>query len=521
MTPAHDTPVLVRREQDLARRRLDAGDPAGAHQAARQSLNRLAPGPERVDTLLLLSTIDQERAEIAAGRAWLDQALQEACDDRAALARAHLMAGMAGWTDVDDERSHAVAAISALDGREAEDPTSAATALVLLAGTDFEAGHGLRVELLDRAVALEPATDLVAMMRPSTQRAIFLGHAGRLAEALPAIGACVTRAEHDGDQTTRPHLLRTLAWMELGHGELRRAHEHIDQAIALREDLALDDAYIWAVAAQIQAARGAGDPAQDLADRAITRAQQSGNPWAEIRARAAAGFAHLTADRPTPAAEELSAADALGRAGRLVEIGWHRMHGDLVEALVGAGRIEPARAALQSFLDRAELTGHPWSVAVSARSAGFVALADGRLDDAVDHFERCLAAPLVEQYPFERARALVGLGASLRRANRRRDARAALEAAVHAFVDMGSEPWAGKARYELAAVSGRVAAGAEELTTMQRRVAVLAGMGRTNAEIARELFLSVRTVETHLAAVYRKLGARSRTELAYFTIVAE
>ena len=512
-TEPTDSAALARRELELARRKLEAGDPLGARDAAIQALGRLPAGPDRVDTLLMLSGVEQARAELADARTWLAQALVEAGDERAALARAHVAAGMTAWEDVGTERAHAVAAVRALAGHEDEDPTTAATALVLLAGTDFEAGEGLRVDLFDRAVELEPLTDLVVMMRPSTQRAIFLGHAGQLAESMPAIVACLEAAQREGDQSARPHLLRTLAWMELGAGRLIDARVHIEQAMALADELDLADAYIWAVAGQIHAALGENDVGVELCQNALARARRVGNPWGEVRALGSAGFVHLTADRFADAAAALVAADGIDTAGELVEIAWQRVHGDLVEALVGCGRLAEATEAAHAFAARATKTGHPWSAAVSARGIGQVHLAAGHLDEAVAAFEGSLARPAMVEMPFERARSLLVLGGALRRANRRRDAREALQDAAAAFDGLGSGPWAAKARAELGTVSGR-AASADDLTAMQRRVAALAAVGRTNAEIAQELYLSVRTVEAHLAAAYRKLGARSRTELA-------
>lgn len=512
-TPPTDVNRLITRELALARCRLDAGDTAGAREVGARSLDRRAPGPGRVDALLLLSAVEQAGSRLPEARQWLTQALAEAGTDRAALARAHVTAGMTAWDDVDTELAHAEAAVRALAGHEEEDPTSAATALVLLAGTDFEAGRGLRVDLLDRAVALEERTDLVTMMRPSTQRAIFLGHAGRIADSLPAIGECVARAVRLGDESSLPHLLRTLAWMQLGAGMLREARDTIARAMSLAEELDLADAYIWAVAGHIRAALGDTDVAADLCRRAVDRARTSGNPWAEVRALAATGFAHLSADRSADAAQALTAAAEIASSGRLVEIGWHRMHGDLVEALVGCGRLTEAAQASRAFRERAELTGHPWSAAVSRHGLALVAAAAGRLDDAIQEFDRGLAEPALVQMPFERARGLLGLGVALRRANRRKNARAVLAEAENLFDSIGARPWVQRARAEAGAISGR-AGDPDGLTATQYRVVSLAAAGRTNAEIAQELFLSVRTVESHLAAAYRKLGARSRTELA-------
>ena len=100
-----------------------------------------------------------------------------------------------------------------------------------------------------------------------------------------------------------------------------------------------------------------------------------------------------------------------------------------------------------------------------------------------------------------------------RQAQRRRAAREALEQALAIFEQLGAPLWAEKARAELRRISGRRAA-SDELTETERRVAELAAQGRTNKEIAAELFMGVSTVEAHLSHVYRKLGVRSRTELA-------
>jgi DNA-binding NarL/FixJ family response regulator len=99
------------------------------------------------------------------------------------------------------------------------------------------------------------------------------------------------------------------------------------------------------------------------------------------------------------------------------------------------------------------------------------------------------------------------------RAGRRRLARADLEQAESVFTELGAKVWARRATAELGRVGGR-SPSRWELTSSERSVAGLAAAGRSNREIADVLVISVRTVESHLAATYRKLGVRSRVQLA-------
>ena len=101
-----------------------------------------------------------------------------------------------------------------------------------------------------------------------------------------------------------------------------------------------------------------------------------------------------------------------------------------------------------------------------------------------------------------------------RRAKQRAEARATLESALAVFEELGAALWAERARAEIARLGGRRARDRDELTETERRIAELAADGRSNREIAGELFVSERTVEANLTRAYRKLGVRSRTELA-------
>ena len=108
-------------------------------------------------------------------------------------------------------------------------------------------------------------------------------------------------------------------------------------------------------------------------------------------------------------------------------------------------------------------------------------------------------------------------GEWLRRTNRRVDAREQLRAAHEAFVSMGADAFAGRARRELLATGEKVRSRRsdtrDELTAQEEQIARLARDGLTNPEIGAQLFLSPRTVEWHLRKVFTKLGISSRRQL--------
>jgi DNA-binding NarL/FixJ family response regulator len=117
----------------------------------------------------------------------------------------------------------------------------------------------------------------------------------------------------------------------------------------------------------------------------------------------------------------------------------------------------------------------------------------------------------------EHARALLELGAAMRRGGQPKEARDPLRNALDEASRCGARPLAERARVELAAAGGRPRRdslrGADSLTPSERRVAQLAGGGLTNREIAHSLFVSPKTVERHLGNIYVKLGTNDRRQL--------
>jgi DNA-binding CsgD family transcriptional regulator len=182
-------------------------------------------------------------------------------------------------------------------------------------------------------------------------------------------------------------------------------------------------------------------------------------------------------------------------------------------ALAAQGRGAEARALAEDELARARAWGTPRVIGAAVRAMGLV--------EGGPHGLALLreSARMLERSParLELARTLTDLGAALRRSNQRAAAREPLRAALADARRGGALALARRAHEELGATGERlrplVAVGVESLTPSERRVAEQAAAGRTNREIAQTLFLTIKTVETHLSNAYRKLDIQSRRDL--------
>jgi len=182
-------------------------------------------------------------------------------------------------------------------------------------------------------------------------------------------------------------------------------------------------------------------------------------------------------------------------------------------ALHACGEERRARELVEDELTRARAAGAGRALGIALRAAGVLGLrgdSDAALQESVRVLERVGAR-------LEQARALTDLGALLRRANRRSEARTPLTRGLELAGACGATVLADRARTELAAMGARprnvMLSGLESLTPSERRVGGLAARGMSNAQIAQSLFVTLKTVETHLSAVYRKLDIASRHEL--------
>jgi DNA-binding CsgD family transcriptional regulator len=189
-----------------------------------------------------------------------------------------------------------------------------------------------------------------------------------------------------------------------------------------------------------------------------------------------------------------------------------------IGSLVALGRLDEARSALDELQEVRRTAGDESSsvtTALAARAEGLIAGAEGDHQAAVLALLRSL--DVIESLPipwlYERGRALLALGHAQRRASKKADARATLGQAISIFDELGSKLWAQQARRELDQISGRPSQ-TSALTETEARVAASVAAGRSNAEAARELFMSPKTVEWNLSKIYKKLHVRTRAELA-------
>ena len=138
--------------------------------------------------------------------------------------------------------------------------------------------------------------------------------------------------------------------------------------------------------------------------------------------------------------------------------------------------------------------------------------AEGGIDGAADALDRALAEHDACPMPFELARTLLVAGQVRRRLKQKRQARELLARAAELFDGLGAQQWGERARQEHARTATRSAP--TDLTPTELRIARLAASGLTNDAIAAKAFVSRKTVEANLGRVYRKLGIKTRAQLA-------
>jgi DNA-binding CsgD family transcriptional regulator len=350
----------------------------------------------------------------------------------------------------------------------------------LVADERWDAAH----ELLTGVISLGERTGHVGMTALAhDQMGELEWRRGRWAEARARGTHALTLAEgQDQDQPIVHQGHLRLARIDAGRGRTATARSRADAALALGRRTGWLSLVIWAHEVLALAAAADGDTAEQL--------------------RHLDALAVLATDR---------------RVRHPGLLWWPAAH---VEALVAQGRTADAEAALARLRSATAATitdpsgGNRWARAAVARgeaalvgAAGHPDRAARRLDEAVDLLAELGAG-------FELALTLLARGGHHRAAGDRDAAARDLGEAHARFTHLDARPWADRAA-RLAGPAPRPAAAlASKLTDAEMRVALVVGDGATNRQTADRLFLSIKTVDSHLQSIYRRLGIRSRSQLA-------
>ncbi|HEX6580334.1 MAG TPA: AAA family ATPase [Actinomycetota bacterium] len=517
-TPRDRGEDLVRRTHQAGVAHFESGDTSLARSVLEQAVDLSSAGPARARVLLDLGMGIAEAEGWRGAWAVFEAARGEAGDDLALRALIEQNLGYS-WLfrgDLAASERHARAALELAE--ELQDPRVMAEAFQAYPFVEFLLGRGVDQELLDRGIALEGHLEgefKSHVLRASFVVAQLLKFTDRLDEARRTFTELLGDAVSHGVTGPIPQILYHLAELECRAGNWDTALEHAreSRAVAQRISMGALSSEGHFVVGLVEASLGRADPARLAALEGLQVAEAAGEILLVIPNLAVLGFLELSLGRPAEADAYLSRAVELEQAMGVREPAYFRIVPDEVESLVALGQLDEAEALLAPFEDAGRILDRAWAMATGARCRALVFAARGDLqaasdaaDEAVRHHDRL-------SLPFELGRTLLVRGAVGRRAKRKREARDTLTEALEVFDGLGAALWADKARAELARIGGR-APSSLDLTPSEDRVAALVAAGSTNREVADALFVSIHTVEANLKRIYRKLGVRSRTELA-------
>ena len=328
------------------------------------------------------------------------------------------------------------------------------------------------------------------------------------------LGTLVALAREAGSTTLRRYAQLLLSDSAYGLGDWEAAELAAEEAVAIADDFGKGGPLSIALVmrGQVHAAKGEESEARADIDWALRIAEPPGYLGATIRARAVLGFLELGLGRTEQAVDELEETARIASESGLEDPLRVPFAPDLVEAYVRVERTDDARALATDLSARARVSPARLASGLAERCEGVVAARDfaRRFESSLAHLRNCGAR-------FEVGRSLLAYGARLHRGRQRAEARERLRAAVDVFDRLGAAPWSARAAAELRAAGARRrrrAADPDDLTAQEVRVALAVASGATSRQVAAELFLSPKTIEFHLMRVYRKLGIRSRAELA-------
>lgn len=518
LTPEDDIGARTRRIMRAADLYQAAGEgrehvyPSLAHLA-----DVLPPGPDRARVLVRLGWLGAQIDTITGpdAIAYQERALAEADGAPDVLVAAHAvlarMRGLGGSYRAALEHAELAVAAEEEAGSMGMFPSPTGE----LAIARFVSGLGLDEQLFEEGIAREARAGNVSepYQSPRLQLAKALLYTGQIARARTIVLELLDLSiELERVRSTAGFVLQ-LTELEVRAGNLAQAEAYAAEFVNLDRQLRGDLGEEWYPSGLVAMHLGRTDEARRILRSGIEYSKAIGSTIWLAHHLWALGHLEFVSGDLVKAKEVLGQLPRLLREAGLGEWAAHPFHPDLIETLVGLGEVDEAAELTAELQEYGERLDRPWGLATAARSAALVASARGEIDKALELAERALREHERLDWPFERGRTLLVLGGILRRAARRRDAAATLAESREAFSALRSPIWLERVAAEERRLGGRRGSG-HELTPTEERVAELAGQGLRNAEIAAQLYVTPKTVEATLSRVYRKLGVRSRTELA-------
>ena len=467
------------------------------------SSRRRRAGTLRAEALVLLAELESERRSVPL----LEEALREAASRPALQSVIHCRLAWASSKPGFDHARKALELADELDDDQLRGQARAMQAILSWFAGEAEAPDDLPARVRD----FPSAVGGELLVREATLAVVnTLAPAPKRDEAR----ALLEREYEEWRERDEPRSSRALwglAWVEFWAGRWALGAEYAARARDISIQYGLEMPQDHLPSAVIAVHRGQLDLAREHSERGLELAHEQfqGHP---VQLMAVLGLVARWSGDPSAAKNWFEKADLAAS-----ELGWGEPSvrwwtADHAEMLLEDGRIDDAVRTVDVWEADAARVAREWVLAHATRCRGLVAAAEGDVARAGSLLERAVAQHEEVGDPFGTARALLGLGIVRRRARKKRDAREAIQAALDGFEELGAATWVEKARGELGRIGGRTRE--EGLTPAERRVAALVAEGRTNREVAAALFVTERTVASHLSHVYAKLGVRSRTELA-------
>ena len=333
-------------------------------------------------------------------------------------------------------------------------------------------------------------------------------------EAARVLGPVLDEARTAGAGPVLAHALAVHAELDWWRGTWSAAHASAAEAVHRAGGGAAVGPALVAMA-RIDAVRGEVDRCRERLDRATLAGAAHAGAALPVQVAAVLGLAALSAGEPETAVAHLDQAWRTAARTGLRATNAAPAVADLVEAWIRSGHPERTGGLVERLEERAVASGLAHPTAAAARCRGMLAAGPAEAQRCFAVARRTYAG---RELPFEHARTLLAEGETLRRLRRPLLARDPLREAVARFTALGARPWAARAGIELAATGVRTAQVASPepgaLSPQEREIARAVADGLNNSEAAAALFISRKTVEAHLTRIYRKLGVRSRTDLA-------